>query len=39
MQMPDPDAGIIGRKAEIVARLHALPAGAVVVSEPAELRA
>jgi glycolate oxidase len=40
MQMPDPDAGIIGRKAEIVARLRAaLPAEAVVVSDPAELRA
>ena len=39
MQMPTPDAGILARKAEIVAALQAaLPAGAVI-SEEAQTRA
>ncbi len=39
MQMPDPDAAIIARKSEIVARLSAALPGEAVISEPTELRA
>ena len=39
MQMPDPDAGIIGRKAEIVRRLQAVLAPDAVIHDPAEVRA
>ncbi|WP_373354642.1 FAD-linked oxidase C-terminal domain-containing protein [Pseudoroseicyclus sp. CXY001] len=38
MQMPKPDAALIARKAEIVARLEAAVPGAVI-SDPVELRA
>ncbi len=39
MQMPEPDAAILGRKAEIVRRLEAVLPGEGVISDPAELRA
>ena len=39
MQMPEPDAAIIARKPEIVARLRAVLAADAVIAEPVELRA
>jgi glycolate oxidase len=39
MQMPDPDASILARKAEIVRRLEAALPGGRVIAEPTELRA
>lgn len=38
MRMPVPDAGILARKAEIVARLAAVLPGPGVISDPVELR-
>ena len=40
MQMPEPDAGVIARKAEIVRRLRgAVAAADAVIDAPEELRA
>ena len=39
MQMPDPDARTLSRKAEIVAGLRALLPGDAVIDDPVELRA
>jgi glycolate oxidase len=39
MQMPDPDPGILARKAEIVRRLQAVLPGDAVISAPAEVKA
>ncbi len=39
MQMPEPDRGVIARKAAIVARLRAAAPGAPVIDAPEEVRA
>ena len=39
MQMPEPDAAIIARKAEIVRRLQAVLPADAVIHDPAEVRA
>jgi glycolate oxidase len=39
MQMPEPDAVILGRKAEIIARPSAALPSSAVISDPTELRA
>ena len=39
MQMPEPDAAILARKAEIVRRLQAVLAPDAVIHDPDELRA
>ena len=36
MEMPSPDASIIARKAEIVARLQSLLPSGAVIADPAE---
>ncbi len=38
MQMPEPDAGVLARKARIVARLRAVLPGDTVIDAPEELR-